>query len=162
MPLNQNLFKQANVAGALDLTTNPNPDVFSMRFDPEAGAATLDVGEGCKLKDLGGDDTVGPPIVGERVSDVDEIFGVRVYTTKEGESDAGDMVEVAKAGAVVFMTAAAGILRGAEVSLVFGTAGRVQALGTKAIFGQTLDKAAAAEDLIRVLITADGITEGTT
>lgn len=162
MALNTNLFKQAAVAGTLDLVTNPNPSVMSVRFDPGAGAATLDVGEGCKLKDLGASDSVGPPIVGERVSDVDEIFGMRIFSTKEGESVAGDMTEIAFKGAVVFMTAKAAILRGAQCSLEFGVAGQIQAIGTKAIFGQTLDKAGSAGDLIRVLITADGITEGTT
>jgi hypothetical protein len=162
MAFNSNQFKQQRIAGSLDLTTNPNPATMSVRNDPEAtSTATLEAGEGIKLKDLGASDSPGPPIVGKRTSDVDEIFGVRIYNTKEGETPVGEVCEIAFKNAVVFMEASGALNRGVQVSLVNGTPGQVQAVGTNAIFGQTLDKAADG-DIIRVLITADGITEGTT
>jgi hypothetical protein len=160
MSLNANQFKYAPIPGELDLTVTPEGSVFSCRYDVTDTGETLETGEGVKLVDLGADDSVGPPFVGTRDDDLDPIFGIKILSTKAGEVDPGAVTQIAKAGAVVFMTTGEALARGVQVSLVTGTPGSVQALGTKAVFGTLLDKAADG-DVVRVLITADGITEGT-
>lgn len=162
MALNQNQFTQGPVAGQVDLQTNPNPSVMTMRFDPTEATETLSFGEGVQLVDLGANDGAGPPIVAERAADTDDIFGIRIFTTKKGSVEGGDILEVAFKGAVVFMTASAALNRGVKVTLDTGTPGQVKAMGTAAEFGILLDKAGASGDLVRVWITADGFTEGTT
>ena len=158
---NTNQFNQQRVAGELDLTTNPNPSVMTGRYNPEAEADLSGFGVGVQLTDLGADDTEGAPIFDTRSEDNDTIFGVRIFTTKQGDVEAGVPIEVAFMGAVVWMEAGAALDRGVEVSLDVSEPGQVQEIGDFARFGLTLDKASEAGDLIRVLITADGVTEGT-
>ena len=158
---NSNQFTQQRTAGELDLTTNPNPSVMTARFNPDSETDLEGFGVGVGLTDLGSDDSEGPPIVDVRSEDNDAIFGVRIFTTKQGDAEAGTPIEVAFKNAVVFMEAGEALDRGVKVSLDVSTGGEVQALDDFAEFGITLDKAGEAGDLIRVLITADGITEGT-
>ena len=153
MSQNMNQFKQTPVVGSVDLQTNANPAMFTCRFkDVSAGGATLVPGEGVKLVDLGASDFVGPPIVDERAT-TDVIFGVKLFTTKENTAEDGDIVQIAGDGAVVFMNAGAAIVRGAKVELVDATPGNViTSAGTNRILGIALDKATAADQVIRVLV----------
>lgn len=156
MAQNINQFKKAPVVGSLDLSTNPNPALFTCRFvDASATAGTTIVpGEGVKLIDRGANDIPGPPIVDERAADADAIFGVKIYTTEKAASETGEFVQVAGPGAVVYMNAGAAILRGAAVELVLATPGNVitaAASGTPDL-GICLDKATAANDVVRILI----------
>jgi len=151
--MNMNQFKQTPVVGSLDLTVNSSPMVFTCRFkDASDEGAELVPGEGVNLVDLGSSDTIGPPIVDERAT-TDVIFGVKIYNTKSNTAEDGDIVQIAGDGAVVFMNAGAAIARGAEVELVDATPGNViTSAGTNRILGKALDKASAADDLVRILI----------
>lgn len=158
--LNSNQFNMTPVVGQLDLRTNPNPSVFSFRYNPEATSTDRTVaGEGVKLVDLGASDVNGVPIVDKRTLDADAIAGVRIFKNKKGESEPGDIIEVAGEGAVIYMNSNAAIARGALVSLVIATIGDVITRTTEEIFGIALDKATAADELIRVKITARGFAE---
>lgn len=161
--LNMNQFRIEPVVGSLDLRTNPNPATMTARFSPESSADQIVAGEGVKLVDLGGDDSQGPPIVDVRSTDNnnDPVFGVKIYSTKQGEPEPGARIEIATRGAVVFMQAGESLDRGVRVALDENNAGQVQAIGDATEFGLTLDKASSSDDLIRVLITADGVSEGT-
>lgn len=156
--LNQNQFKQSRVLGEPDLTLNPTPNVYSVRFNPEATVDTdfLTPGEGVKLVDLAGNDVNGVPIVDERAADADAIFGVKIFDTKNGSNDPSDIVQVAGKDAVIWMNAGAAIARGAKVALVLATPGNVVTQTTEALFGLALDKATAADQLIRVQVKAEG------
>jgi len=154
MSQNMNQFKQTPVVGSLDLQSNPNPSMFTCRFKDasETAGTTMVPGEGAKLIDLDTADFISPPIVDERALVSDPIFGVKVYTTKKNAAVDNDIVQVAGRGAVVFMNAGAAIVRGAEVSLVLATPGNVVTLTAGSRLGVCLDKATAANQLVRVLI----------
>ena len=155
MAQNMNQFVQTPVVGNLDLQTNPNPSVFTCRFvDASATTGTTLVpGEGTLLIDRGASDTPGPPIVDERAADANAIFGVKIYTTESNESASGAIVQIAGSGAVIFMNAGAAIARGASVALVLATPGNVVTQTSETVLGIALDKASAANDIIRVLIS---------
>lgn len=153
-----NQFKQSNTIGSLDLTTNPNPSVMYCKWNPTATSTlTLVPGEGVILKDLGASDSVGLPIVDKRAADANAIEGVAIFDNKLAKKSPGDIISVAKFGAVVFMEASAAILRGASVALVLATPGQVVTTTTETAFGKALDKASAAGDLIRIEILSQGV-----
>lgn len=160
MSLNSNQFSQTPVVGMLDLRTNPNPSLFSLRYNPgDTSTNRIVPGEGVKLVDLGASDVNGVPVVGKRAADADAIMGVRVFNPEKNQKEPGDIMEIACQGAVVYMEAAAAANRGTEVALTLATAGRVQARTTEELLGIQLDKSAALGDLVRVLITARGFAE---
>lgn len=150
---NTNQFTMSQQVGEVDLKNSVQPNI-TCRFNPAGTVVTnrLLAGEGVILADLGSDDSVGPPIVAERSADDDAIFGVRVFTTKQGYDDPGDITQIATSGSVVWMNAGAAVARGASVALVIATPGNVITRTTETILGTALDKASGANELIRVLI----------
>jgi hypothetical protein len=151
--MNMNQFSQTSQVGMLDLGTNPNPAVFTVSYNYKATSTNrLVPGEGVVLKDLGGDDKIGSIIVDERANANDYIFGVKLFSTKEGSEAPGGICEVATDGAVVYMNSGAAISRGASVALVFATAGNVVTATTESILGIALDKATGSNQLIRILV----------
>lgn len=161
--LNVNQFRRAPAPGDLDLSYFGSEHVIAARYNPEeTSGVTVESGEGIKLVDLGStNDVAGPPIVDVRTADVQTIFGVRVRQAKSALTNPGEMVDVAVSGAVMWFKASAALNRGVKVSLVFGTPGMVQAIGTKAYLGYTLDKVASG-GMVRVMLVCDAVTAGTT
>lgn len=151
---NLNQFKQGQVVGTLDLSTNANPNAMTCRFRyDDASADTLVPGEGVQLADLGANDFQGPPVVDERTDNTaDPIFGIKIYTTKKNSNAVGDIVQVALPGAVVNMNSGAAIARGAIVELVLATPGNIITKAANIKVGIALDKATAADQPVRVLI----------
>lgn len=157
MAQNLNQFKQTAVIGKVDLATNANGSEFTCLFiDASATAGTtLIPGEGVQLVDLGASDIAGVnPIVDERAANTDPIFGVKMYTTEKNASESGERVQIASTDAVIVMNAGAAINRGANVELVLATPGNVITQATGTTLGVALDKATAADQLIRIRITA--------
>lgn len=153
MSQNMNQFSQNAEVGELDLQTNGNPATFTVKLSPSYAGGGMVPGEGAKLVDLGGSDIKGVnPIVDVRALDADAIFGVKVSNTKKNTNEAGEIIQVAGAGAVMWLNAGAAILRGANVALVLATPGNVVTATTETVLGVALDKATAADQLIRVLI----------
>lgn len=150
-----NQFKPTAIPGQLDLVTNPNPFVFSVRYNPaDTATNTLVPGEGVVLKDLGASDAAGLPIVAKRTADTEACYGVKIFNTKQASSPVGAVVEVAGAGAIIYMTCSGAITRGSRVSLLVATPASVATLAAHyAEFGIALDKGANG-DVIRVQITA--------
>jgi hypothetical protein len=163
MGLTQNInqFKPGVAPGDLDLSYFGGENVVSVRYDPSDTTGNIEPGEGVTLKDLGADDIQGPPIVGARSSDLTAIFGVRLRSLKDPNSTGGKIMEVAIKGAVMWFKASAALNRGVKVSLVQATPGNVQAAGTKAYLGYTLDKVAQ-NGMVRVMLVCDAVTAGTT
>jgi len=152
---NMNQFTQTPVVGELDLQSNPNPAIFTCMFKDasETDDTTMVPGEGAKLKDLGASDILGiNPIVDERALVSDPIFGVKVFSTKKNAAVDGEIVQIAGEGAVIFMNSGAAILRGAIVQLVLATPGNVVTHASGSHLGVALDKASAADKIVRVLI----------
>jgi len=159
---NMNQFKQTAVVGELDLQTNPNPATFTCLFKDKSETllTTLVPGEGAMLEDLAAADISGIlPIVDERAAVGDPIFGVKIFTTKKNDSVDGDIVQIAGEGAVMFLNSEAALLRGASLSLILATPGNVETIdATGVAVGVSLDKATAADQIIRVLIKPISVT----
>lgn len=156
---NANQFNQAALPGTLDLQSNPNPEVIPCRLNPSSSYTTGIPGAvPLKLVDLGGSDTDGVPVVDVADALTDLTYGVSVTSTKVGKTLPGDVIQVARAGAVVRMGAKAAINRGLQVITDASVGGLVQTIVGKTgkVLGMTLDKATAANQLIRVQILADG------
>lgn len=150
---NMNQFKQSVAVGELDLQTSPNGAGFTVLVSPSSTTEGMVPGEGVKLVDLAASDIKGiNPIVDERALDADAIFGVKIFNTKKNSNVAGDIIQVAGKGAVIWMNAGAAIARGASVDLVLATPGNVVTAAGATVLGVALDKASAADQLIRVLI----------
>ena len=154
--LQTNSFRQTQLVGQLDLTTNPNPAITPVTYNPSGVGGDIIPGTGLILTDLGVADSIGDPIVDVRAADADAIYGVLVFDTKGGTKEIGDRITVAKVGSIIVMNSNAAILRGAKVALVLATPGDVVTQGAEALFGIALDKASAADDLIRIEVKAQG------
>lgn len=158
--MNLNQMSMVGEVGDLDLSLCSGESVFSCLFDPTDDTNELSPGEGVTLKDLGANDQAGVPIVGVRATENAAIFGVLKRNSAQATKEGGQVCEIAGPGSVVRMKAAAALARGVAVTLVLATPGSVKAAGDFAHFGITLDKAAQ-NDIVRVLIQADGYTVGT-
>lgn len=151
-----NQFSQTNSVGTLDLTTNPNPSVMTVLYNP-GSSNNIIPGEGVKLVDLGVSDAIGPPIVDQRALDSDAVEGIVLMDQKKATKEPGDLVSIARRGAVIFQEASAAIARGAAVALVLASPGQVVTRTTEILYGKALDKASAAGDLIRVEVLQRGV-----
>ena len=161
--LYSNQFDQMPVLGTLDLSTGSNEGVVSCRFYDATADAFIVAGTGVTLVDLAASDRSGAPIVGKRTADGDAIFGVRMYSTRIGDTGVDDMVEIAGQGCVVYLNSNAAIPRGSSVALVLATPGNVAvATANQTVLGVALDHAQGANELIRIKITADGIKPAAT
>jgi len=149
---NTNQFSMSAKPGQVDLSVTSSENLFTCRYNPAATSTNRLVdGEGVLLKDIGADDSKGPPIVDELAADTDTPFGIKVFTTKENNNVPGDIVQVATPGAVVFMKASGAVERGDVLSLIAATPGSVKVQTNGASIGVALDKAADTE-LVRVLV----------
>jgi predicted RecA/RadA family phage recombinase len=151
---NVNQFDMNAEAGELDLSLGLNNTMAAV-FDPTATAVLLP-GEAVKLIDLGANDYAGVnPLVGKRSGAADAGFtGLIVRSKKAAQLNASEVVDVALEGTVIRLKATAAITRGAPVYADFAHPGQVTATGTGAgpSVGVALDKAAAAGNMLRVLI----------
>jgi hypothetical protein len=160
--INLNQFKLAHETGDVDLTFFGGENIISVLIDPtETSTDEYNPGMGVALIDLSSSDQVGIPIVHKRTSNVQAIFGVIKRSTKWTKAYPGMTIEIALAGVPMWFYSTNALNRGVLTSLDYSNPGYVQAIGTKAKLGITLDKFAAT-GLGRVLIQADGFTVGTT
>jgi len=157
---NVNQFKPGKAVGDIALNFFGAESIISVRYNPN-GTGNLIPGETIRLVDLGASDLAGDPIVDKRTTEVQAIFGTVRRSLKQATFAPGDTVEVAIEGAVMYLKAAAALTRGVKVSGVVATPGSVQAIGTKAYLGYTLDKAGIG-DIIRIYLKNDAVTAGTT
>jgi hypothetical protein len=156
---NMNQFKKTAVVGQIDLKAGGLDSVFTVRFNPNSSKTSgIIAGEGVKLVDLGASDNNGVPIVDILSADTEVPFGARVFDHKKGTILPGEIFQVSYKGVVQWMEASAALNRGVGVALVQATPGTIQAVGSNAQYGITLDKAAAAGDVIRVLVDTAAAT----
>lgn len=156
--VNTNQFNQTRSVGDLDLTTNPNPPIYTAQYNKAGAGGDIIPGTGVKLVDLGASDFVGVlPIVDVRTGDADAIEGILIYDPAKATKSIGDRVSIAGKGAIIVMEASAAIARGAKVALVLAAPGEVVTLGGEALLGKAMDKAAADGDLLRVQVLAEGV-----
>ncbi len=150
--LTQNLsqFKQSALVGQQDLTVNNT--IISVRINPAyVGGLPLVAGQAFKLVDVAGQ----IPVV-EPVADATETpYGVAIHTMKRDTYLAGDVIDLAASGSVVYMQTSAAIARNARVQVdpTGPTISTLTALPTNASLGLMLDKPTGANQLARVQIT---------
>lgn len=145
MALNINQFGMTQVQGAPDLQFNGS--VISGQVEASQATAIV-AGQALKLVD-----NASPiPQFLAATANTDKIFGFALRNLKDPSFEAGERLEVAMGGTVMYMTAGAAIVRGKQVEIVFGTVKVITYAGVNTIVGYALDKAAADGDLIRVFI----------
>lgn len=148
MTQNPNQRLQNTEQGQVDILINPA--ILSGQIG-SAETETLVPGSPVKLADVAG----GIPQFRVATADDDEVFGYIVRNIKDATYVALAVCEVAFSGSVMYMTAGAAIARGAKVESDVSEVEVITQSANPAI-GIALDKASAAADLIRVLITAPG------
>lgn len=144
-----NQFALSTVQGSLDLQIHSS--VVSCTVDA-AETTALVAGQAVKLATTGG----GTPKVLACTSATDKVFGFVVRNMKDVSRSAGESLEVAMAGSVMYMTAGAAVTAGAYVELVYATNKVIASAGVNPIVGYALDKATADTDLIRVMVMDAG------
>lgn len=149
-----NQFALSQVQGALDLQIHSS--VMSCTVDA-AETTQLVAGQAVKLASTGG----GTPKVLACTAATDKVFGFVVRNLKDISRGAGESLEIAMAGSVMYMTAGAAVTAGAYVELVYATNKVITSAGVNPIIGYSLDKATADTDLIRVMVmNADAVLAG--
>lgn len=147
---NSNQFTQTPVLGQLSMV--PNPSLMSVKIDPSSVATKLQAGQAVKIVDVQANE-----IIVDQAAITDTKFGVIVYNPKKNVYAAGDTVEIAINGSVVFLEASAAIARGAKVQLdpTGPTVATLASLGTNTMVGVCLDKPTGSGQLTRVLIRCE-------
>lgn len=141
-----NQFAMTPEVGDLDLQFPGQ--VLTAQVD--ASSTSIVPGQPVKIVDSAG----GLPKVTALTANTDKTFGFAIRNLKDAQIDAGEPIEIAFFGAVMYMTAGAAIARGANVEVVYTTNKVITSGGTNPIVGKALDKAAANNDVIRVFIPA--------
>lgn len=142
---NQNQFAQTPVLGQVDLTGFGN-NVFPAKINP-ASVGLLQVGQAFKIVDVAGSEIiVDVAAIGEMA------IGVLIYNPKKSVYVAGDTVDLAGAGTVVYLEASAAVARGANVQQDPTAVTVATRTSTNFRLGKMLDKPTAAATLCRVLI----------
>lgn len=145
MALNSNQFSQTEVVGTLDLQ-NSAQNVQTAVVG--SGQATpLVAGQPVKLVDSA---TPIPAVIAATISEV--AYGAVVRSLKNPDFPAGQPLELARVGTVIYLEASAAIARGANVQYDPATHKVATKTSTNAILGQAYDKALADGDIIRVTI----------
>lgn len=142
---NQNQFAQAPVLGQVDMLSAVN--IKSVRIDPASQSTVLQAGQWLKIVDV-----AGTEIVVDEAAVTEKAYGVIVYNPRKNIYAAGDMVEVACKGTVVYLETSAAIARGAKVQNTPAgpTVQTLTSLATNCQVGICLDKPTAANVLTRV------------
>lgn len=149
---NQNLnqFNQTALVGQPDWTVNQNI-VAARIYASSVGGAALVAGNAFKLVDQTGD----MPVVDLVTGVTDTPYGVAIHRMKGDTFTAGQIIELALKGSTIFMQASAATTRGGRLQIdpTGPTVANLASLGTNASLGIGIDKAAAANAMIRVQIS---------
>lgn len=147
--LNQNQFALQPVLGDIDMQFTGT--VIA------AAAATGNTGsfvpgQPVKIENSAG----GVPKFVPLTANTDDTFGFVVRNLKDASIAAGKSFELAMKESVIFLASGAAIARGANVEVVYdansGAGSVITAAGINPVVGKALDKATAADQLIRVFL----------
>lgn len=145
---NQNQFAQTALLG--QVTMSPSPAIIPVKIYIGSVATQLQAGQAVRLVDQ-----AGPEIQVDQVTAVtQEAFGVIIYNPRKNTYSAGDTVEIALRGTVVYMETSAAIARGAKVQIdpTGPTVSTLVSLPTNCELGVCLDKPTATGQLARILL----------
>jgi hypothetical protein len=153
--LSPNQFALTPFLGTVDQRYNYNTKTVEM---DATLVAPVYAGQAVKIVDSVG----GVPKVIAVTADADDVFGFINYDVKSKLYAKGDMAEISQAGNVIYLYATGAIARGAQVTLNAALVGYVAqkvASSGDDIVGWALDKATAADQLIRVQLTNPTFTK---
>jgi len=144
---NQNQFSQTPLLGQVDMTVGST--IITGKIDPASEATKLQAGQVMKLVDVAGSEI----IVDVCTDSIDDLpFGVIPYNPRKSLYAAGDTVELALRGTVIYLEPSAAVARGAFVTNdPAGPTVATQGFDTPQL-GIMLDKPTAAGRLSRVMI----------
>jgi hypothetical protein len=145
---NSNQFLQTPVLGQVSEVVNPS--IISVKINPSSAATKIQAGQAVKIIDGTANEILADVVAS---ATADKVFGVIVYNPKKNTYVKGDTVEIAMEGSVLFMETSAAVARGATVATDWtGPTVAVDAVASHQQTGLALDKATAANQLIRVLV----------
>lgn len=145
MAVTPNQFQQAPVTGQMDMTVEGNSISVQVSLSQ---TGTIVAGDKVKLEDSSG----GVPKVLKVDANSDNVFGTVIANRKDQSFAAGDAMEVAIDGSLIYQVAGAAVARGAQLEVVASTQKVITNAGTNPVYGFAFDKAAADGDLIRVYV----------
>lgn len=145
MSLQMNQFSMTPLKGALALILNPS--TISCQVDPASVATTIL--PGCFVKLVATADGYVPIVDKSAATDVS--FGVVLWNPKKELFSAGDAVEVAFLGSIVWAEASAAIDRGAQLEFV-ATGNKVVTATGNPIVGFALDEFSGNGELGRIMV----------
>ena len=140
---NMNQFAQTALKGSVAMNTNPT--TVSVQLSP-VSVATVVAGDVVALAT-----DVARTIVVDKALVSSEAYGVVLYTPKKNSYTAGDQMEVAAAGSIVYMEAGDSITRGGLVEFYPSGSSVKAAAGTNVVVGVALDSATVGQ-LLRVQV----------
>lgn len=148
-----NVFAQSPILGLV--SEIPSPSVVSAQILTTSSATTIQVGDTVKLVDA-----VSGAIVVDKCSGPTDgpVYGVIAFNNRKNIYSAGDFIEVACLDTYVYLRTSAAVARGAKVTTTASTTTTdalvttVSAPTTQYVTGVAVDKASAANDLIRIRI----------
>jgi len=148
-----NLFTQAPILGLVSMI--PSPNVVSAQILSTSSATAIQVGSAVKLVD----GVSGGILVDVCTGPTDgPVFGVILYDARKNLYAPNDIVTIGCSDTYVYLRTSAAVARGAKVTMTAATTTTdslvttVSSPSTQYVTGIAIDKAAAANELIRVII----------
>ena len=148
-----NQFTQAPILGLVSMI--PSPSVVSVQILSTTSATAIQVGSAVKLVD----GVAGSVLVDVCSGPTDgPVYGVILYDARKNVYAANDIVTIGLQDTYVYLRASAAVARGAKVTTTAATTTTdplvttVSTPTTQYVTGIAIDKASAANDLIRVMI----------
>ncbi len=148
---NSNQFKKGTQIGSLDLTVGGISTAFTVRLDPNYSGDDVEAGTVMMWFDGGASDANGVPLVTPVTANADVPIGASIFSVKSGVTKPGEIMQVSSQGCIQVFKASAAMSRGTLVGL--STSQSVKPVTTGAQLGIAIDRAGAADDIIRVLIS---------
>lgn len=153
LALNQNQFVQTAMLGMV--TGDPQPSTLPCQLDPNSSwTGPITAGQSVKLTN-----TTGPQIMVEPcAADTDAVFGIIPFNLRKNSYSLGEVVEVVQDLGILMLKSSAAIARGAKVAVTNQTVSTndptvaTQTTASKAVAGIALERATAADQLIKVQV----------
>lgn len=149
--LTQNQFVQSPIVGLVDMKVGPT-NVIACQVD-QSVSSSIQPGQGVKIV---ANTAGGLPKVAPISAKDDDVIGFAIFNIKDLQYVAGQNLEIAMFGSVVWLYATGAVTQFAQVCLDSTYVGGVQATGaTATIVGWAMDGSAGA-GLIRVMLLQNG------
>lgn len=148
--LNQNQFINTPIPGLIDLQFDGSVISGVVSNNESVG---ISAGQAVTMEDSAG----GTPNFLAAVNNDDAIFGFAAFNLKDIVYLAGNRLEIALKGSVMYMMSGGAISRGGKVEIVASTQKVIASGGFNPVVGFAYDKATAANQLIRVWIDSPQI-----